>query len=249
MLCRMDEELARWRYARMRWNAPLSPDHATLLLDRLALRRGQRIVDLGCGWGGLLLRAVETATGSGSGPPASGTGIDVDPVALDRGRALAAERGLGETVRLVQADAADWQERADRVLCIGAAHAFGGSERALRALADVAHAGGRVLFGDACWPVAPISAAREMFAEVLPLPELLAACRAGGWRVIHMSVADQREWDDFESTFRAGWQEWLLRHGDDPRAADVAERLDASEREYVEVYRRVLGFVYLVLAH
>src|SRR5258707_980188 len=32
---------------------------------------------------------------------------------------------------------------------------------------------------------------------LLPLAGLLEACRRAGWRVIHLSVADQREWDDF----------------------------------------------------
>ena len=48
-------------YTRMRWNVPLSPGHADLLLDRLALRPGQRLADLGCGWGALLRRAVARA--------------------------------------------------------------------------------------------------------------------------------------------------------------------------------------------
>ena len=48
-------------YARMRWNMPLSAEHADLLLDRLDLRPGQRIADLGCGWGELLLLAVARA--------------------------------------------------------------------------------------------------------------------------------------------------------------------------------------------
>jgi hypothetical protein len=34
-------------YARMRWNTPLSAEHAELLMDRLDLRAGLRIVDLG----------------------------------------------------------------------------------------------------------------------------------------------------------------------------------------------------------
>ena len=92
--------------------------------------------------------------------------------------------------------------------------------------------------------------ATGLFGEqVLPLAGLLEACRSAGWRVIHMSVADQREWDDFESTFRAGRQEWLLAHAADSRAADVRDWLDARERQYIGVYRGVLGFAYLVLAH
>jgi hypothetical protein len=135
------------------------------------------------------------------------------------------------------------------VLCVGASHAFGGTGPALKALVQVVPASGRLLFGDGSWTGTPSSAAMGIFGdEVLPLPELLEASRAAGWRLIHMSTAEQREWDDFESTFRAGRQEWLLAHGDDPRAAEVREWLDAGEREYVQSYRGVLGFAYLVLA-
>jgi cyclopropane fatty-acyl-phospholipid synthase-like methyltransferase len=56
-------------FARMRWNAPLSEEHADLLLDRMSLGPGQAVADLGCGWGELLMRAVSRA-----GPGAVGTG-------------------------------------------------------------------------------------------------------------------------------------------------------------------------------
>jgi hypothetical protein len=63
---------------------------------------------------------------------------------------------------------------------------------------------------------APSAVATELFGDqVMPLAGLLEPCRSAGWRVIHMSVADQREWADFESTFRAGRQEWLLAHAAD----------------------------------
>lgn len=41
----------------------------------------------------------------------------------------------------------------------------------------------------------------------------------------------------------------VLANAGDPRAADVRDWLDARERQYIEVYRGVLGFAYLVLAH
>lgn len=227
---------------RMRWNTPLSAEHAELLLDRLALTPGQRVVDLGCGWGELLLRAVARA-----GEGATGVGLDQDAPLLERGRREAALRGLDVT--FTEADVAGWRERSERVLCIGATRAFGGTGRALRALAEVVEPGGRLLFGDAFWAQAPTKAAAAIFGEVLrPLPELLEACRAAGWRVIHLSTADQREWDDFESTFRAGRQEWLLANEGHPRANEIRDWLDAREREYVSAYRGVLGFAYLVLA-
>jgi SAM-dependent methyltransferase len=237
-----DEAFVRSRRSGMRWNAPLSEAHAEVLLDRLG--PGEVIADLGCGWGELLLRAVARG-----GDGARGIGADTDPVALARGRELARQRGLHERVQFVDEDLAQWWGSADRVLCVGSSHAFGGTEAALAALAALVPPGGRVLYGDGCWPGEATEAAKEIFGEdVLPLPELLETCRTTGWRVLHLSTADQREWDEFESSSRVGRQEWLLANEDDPRAAEVRDWLDTRERQYVRDYRGVLGFAYLVLA-
>jgi SAM-dependent methyltransferase len=247
-----DADLDLASHSRMRWNAPLSAEHAGLLLDRLDLRAGLRITDLGCGWGELLLQAVDRAVTAslGGAQPVTGTGVDTDDAALTRARDLARRRDLDQYVRFIQADVAAWRDLADRVLCVGASHAFGGTAPALTALTQAISPGGRLLFGDGYWAGTPSADAVAIFGEEVPsLPQLLEAARAAGWRVIHMSTADQREWDDFESTFRAGRQEWLLAHGDDPRAGGVRDWLDAREREYVETYRGLLGFAYLVLAH
>lgn len=232
----MTDPLAAARYSRLRWNTPLSDEHAALLLDRL--EPGGRIVDLGCGWGELLLRAV--ARGG------TGTGVDTDPAALDRGRRAAADRGL--PAEFVEQPAAEWRGGADRALCVGSSHALGGTRAMLERLAEIVPRG-RVLVGDGCWPAPPTPAAHEIFGdEVLPLAGLAAACGGTGWQVLHLSTADQREWDDFESAHRAGPREWLLDNADDPRAAQVRELHDGREREYLTAYRGVLGFAYLVLA-
>lgn len=232
-----DHELNAARRARMRWNAPLDETHAGLLLTRLDLS-GRTVTDLGCGWGELLLRAVASG--------ASGIGVDTDPDALARGRTAATERGL--RAEFVEADAAAWTTPAERAICIGSSHAYGGTIEALAALAKVVPAGGRLLYGDGCWPAPPTPAAAAIFPEVLPLTGLLAAADDAGWQVLHLSTADQREWDDFESTSRAGRAEWLLANPDHPRAGEIRAWLTKRQREYVGDYRGVLGFAYLVLA-
>ncbi len=232
-------------YSGMRWNAPLSEEHAALLLRRMALTDGRDLLDLGCGWGELLLRAVAST------PGATGVGIDNDPWALERGRRLAADRKLSERVTYVAADAASWGVAADRVLCIGASHAWGGgSADALRALPLLVRPGGRLLFGAGCWETpTPSDAARAMFGEAfLTLGGLVEDAVGAGWRVLHVSTADQREWDDFESSWRAGRQEWLLAYPEDERADELRSRVDRQVCDYVGVYRGVLGFAYLVLA-
>jgi SAM-dependent methyltransferase len=271
-----DDDFAGSRYARMRWNTPLSAEHADLLLSQLDLhpgRAGMRVADLGCGWGELLLRAVawslrlgtagqpaagqavaghipangNGAAGTAAGP-VRGLGVDTDAPGLDRGRRRGRELGLGQQVEFVQADAAAWRGATDRVLCVGSSHAFGGTRPALETLAQVVPPGGRLLFGDGCWAAPPTAAALDIFGtQVLPLAQLREECQAAGWRVTHLSTAGQEEWDDFESSSRAGRQAWLLAHRGDPRAAEVRDWLDTREREYVEGYRGVLGFAYLVL--
>ncbi len=235
----MTDPLAAARYARLRWNTPLSEPHAEELLDHLELTDGTSVVDVGCGWGELLLRAAARTR-------AKAVGVDTDPAGLDRGRRAARDRGLD--VEFVEQGAADWHGTADRAICIGSAHTLGGTAAMLTRLADIVPRG-RVLVGDGFWATTPTRAALDIFgADTTTLPDLVAACRDAGWQVLHLSTADQREWDDFESRHRAGLREWLLANPDDPRAAEVAQQQDAREHEYLSVYRGVLGLAYVVLA-
>jgi cyclopropane fatty-acyl-phospholipid synthase-like methyltransferase len=231
-------------YAGMWWNTPLSEAHAARLLERLEIGRRHSVLDLGCGWGELLLRAVADRDRSGTA-----VGVDIDAGLLQRGRGAAAARGLEDRVTFVEARAEEWHEPADRVLCIGAAHAWGGARRALPALARLVTPGGRMLFGDGIWESPPTEPARELFGDdVLPEPELHRLIVAAGWRVLARSRAELDEWDAFENAWRAGREEWRLAHAGDPRAAAVAAQLAQRVTEYVDVYRGVLGFTYLVLA-
>ena len=234
----MDDPLTAARYKAMRWNTPLSEGHASELLGHLNLATATNIVDMGCGWGELLLRAA-------AGRGVKATGVDTDPTALDRGRRAAMERGLD--VAFVEQRAEDWQGTADRALCIGSSHSLGGSRAMLARLANIVPRG-RVLLGDMCWERTPTEAAHAIFGDdVLQLADVVAVCRETGWEVLHLSTADQREWDDFESRHRAGLREWLLANTNDPRAEGVRADQDTREHEYLTVYRGVLGFVYLVL--
>ncbi len=235
----MTDPLAAARYAAMRWNTPLSEQHAEELLDHLALTGATSIVDLGCGWGELLLRAAART-------PARAVGLDTDPTGLDRGRRAARERGL--RVRFVEQAAESWRDTADRALCIGSAHTLGGSRAMLTRLAEIVPRG-RALIGDGCWESPPTEAAQAIFGDnVLPLADLTQACGDAGWQVLHLTTANQHEWDDFESRHRAGLREWLLTDPAHPRAARVKAEQDTREREYLTAYRGVLGFAYLVLA-
>ena len=226
----------------MRWNTPLSEVHATLLLDRLQIGHRDTVLDLGCGWGELLLRAV-------GGYGASGIGVDTDGGLLERGRRPPRERGLQDRVTFVAGPAAG-VARARRSRVLHRRRAMRGAERGGRCPAWRGWSRPAVA---CCSATAsgrrpPTEPARELFGDdVLPLPELQRLIAAAGWRVLHRTVAGLEEWDEFEESWRAGREEWRLAHAGDPRAAAVAAELAERLTEYVDVYRGVLGFTYLVL--
>src|ERR1700744_6800076 len=119
------DDLDNARYPRMRWNVPLSEEHAGLLLDRLSLRPGARVVDLGCGWGELLLRVVASTD------QAIGTGVDTDARALGRARRRAADRHLDRQVLFAEAGIAGWDGPDDRVRWVGGSPGLRGASAAL----------------------------------------------------------------------------------------------------------------------
>jgi SAM-dependent methyltransferase len=229
------------RHAAMRWNAPLSEAHASVLLEALELDDAASVLDLGCGWGELLMRAVARR------PDLRGVGVDTDAVALARGRRLAVRRGLEDRVRLVEGPAESWTEPAARVICIGAQHIWADAQAALAALHELTVPGARLLYGDGYLEPNPSPFTAELFSDMAPLAMLLRAARGAGWRVLHLSVSDRLEWDEFESAFRAGPERWLLAHPEADDAAGIREWLDQRMGEYLEGYRGELGFAWLVL--
>ena len=125
---------------------------------------------------------------------------------------------------------------------------WGGTGAALQKLRGLVRPAGRLLLGDGYSEREPSETARTMFGEqILSLPALVTEVRSAGWRVLHQASADQREWDEFESAWRAGLERWLERNPTAPDRPRVQEELSARLLEYVRDYRGVLGFCYLVL--
>src|SRR5204863_1515386 len=99
------------RYESLEFNAPLSDRRADAIARALAEADPRTVLDIGCGWGELLLRTVAAA------PNACGWGIDTDPDAIARGRANAAARNLADRVTFVEAGAPTCHDPVDVAIC------------------------------------------------------------------------------------------------------------------------------------
>jgi hypothetical protein len=214
------------------------------------------IVDVGCGWGELLLRILAAA------PRATGRGVDLDAEAIAEARRRATARGLEARVAFDAADARSaLPASAQGAVCIGASQVWGPPveacepldyRAALSALRARVARGSPVVYGEGIWSatptpaaVAPLAGRRDEFAM---LPDLLDMARECGFAIVQVHEATQDEWDAFESGFAARHARWLRAHpADHPQATEVRERARRQHDGYFRGYRGVLGMAYLAL--
>lgn len=242
------------RLTRLTFLGPLSEARAARIVSRLAPAAPSTVLDIGCGWGELMLRTLDAV------PGASGLGIDVNAEDIARGRANAEARGLAGRVRFAEGSAGeDALQPADLVLCLGASHALSDARpplhtaAALRALRGLVAPGGRVLFGETFWQRTPTETELGSMwpgarADECPdLAGLVDLAVAAGFRPLWIETANGDEWEEFESGYQSDAEEWLARHADHPSAATTRERVDRHRASWLRGYRQVLGFAYLTL--
>jgi len=104
---------------------------------KLQLKAGERFVDIGCGFGGFMFRALET-TG------ACGTGINTTTEQVQWLRAQIAQRGLADRLQVREADFREADASYDKVVSIGVLEHAGRDQLAavIRAHADFLRPGG-----------------------------------------------------------------------------------------------------------
>jgi cyclopropane fatty-acyl-phospholipid synthase-like methyltransferase len=233
--------------ARLTFHGPLSAQRADRLAAELAAAGPQTVVDYGCGWGELLLRVLEAA------PGAHGVGIDLRGPDIARGRDNATKRRLSGRVAFIEGSATDHASMADVVISNGAYQAFGTVPEALPALRPLVNPGGRLLFGAEIWDREPTG---QQLAAMWPgasaddclyLPDVVDAAVAAGFRPLRVQTATRGEWEEFESGYAAGAEEWLLANHGHPEAEQVRERLDRHRLFWLRGHRDVMGFAYLTL--
>ncbi|MFE5910453.1 SAM-dependent methyltransferase [Streptomyces wedmorensis] len=242
------------RLGSLTFHGPLSEARATRMIERLAAAEPADVLDIGCGWGELLLRVLEAA------PAAKGAGLDINAEDLARGRALAEERGLADRVAFVEESALGTDRGpVDAILCLGSSHALCDPELphdpavALRELRRLVRPGGRVVLGEGFWERVPTEAdlagmwpgarAEDHFT----LGGLVDLAIEAGFRPAWIETASADEWEEFESGYRYDTEVWLATHPDHPLADETRERVDRQRSTWVNGYRGILGITYLTL--
>jgi SAM-dependent methyltransferase len=236
--------------------APLSQFRATRLVRFLADGLTGIVVDIGCGWGELLLQVVAAA------PFSTGIGVDRDRESVEHGRLLAEERGLSDRVTLIAGDCKDaLPDHADAVILVGASHVWNppsdklppmAYEKALSEIRSRIDPGARVVYAEAIWSAPPTETAAGALGGRLDEHRSLAAvvdlAVDAGFATFGVHESNLDEWDEFESGCGACYTRWLLAHETDhPDAEEVRATARDQHDRYFRAYRGVLGFGYLEL--
>jgi SAM-dependent methyltransferase len=243
-------------HASLTWLTPLSEERAAGLVEFVADPEPADVLDLGCGWGELLLRVLAAA------PRAHGRGVDSAAPSIARAVEQARVRGLAARATFEATPVRDADLRpADAVICVGASQIWGPPVEeaqpldyaaALHALRDLVRPGGRLVYGEAIWSAPPHPAATAPLSgrddEFVTLDALVELTREAGFEMLRADRADLDEWDDFEAGFRDRFTRWLETHGHDhPAAPEIRRRHEQQRAAYEEGYRGVLGMAYLCL--
>ncbi|MGI5504806.1 SAM-dependent methyltransferase [Lentzea sp. CA-135723] len=240
-------ELSALAHADHPISAPLSDSTVEHLLRRAIRGQNAHLLDLGCGDGTWLLRALRARDG------ATAVGVDISGAGFDDVLGEAARLGLADRLELRRQDVAEYRSdrKADLVLSVGAAYAFGGLLQTLQAAREHLAEDGLLLLGDCFWEREPDPAVRaamedgpQKFAD---LPTTVAQVVADGWTPVYGYTSTIAEWDEYEWCWTGTLAQWALDHPEHPDR-DLALQMSADHRtSWLGGYRGYLGFVVLLL--
>lgn len=235
----------------MLWNSPISERKFDSIADSLELSAQQRVIDVGCGAGEMLIRLVERCG-------VQALGVDASEAAIRRAKSQAAGRVPDAKAQWIVADAKSWQAEAesfDLAICIGSTHAFGlgagAFGRAIENLVPIVRPGGLLLLGEGFLKAPACAEYRAVLGEYPPDGmshfENVATARNLGLAPLSAWVSNEDEWDEFEWGHQRLAEQAVV---DSPGDSEARQKLE-RRRNWIDAYLRwgrdTLGFgVYLL---
>ena len=204
----------------MRICNPMTSEQLDALIDALEPTAGDRMLDIACGHGELLIRAAERAA-------VRAIGVDLSPWALVRAFETAEQRPTIGTCEWVLGDAKRAGEHGqyDIVTCLGASWIWHGFLGTARAMVDRAVPGGRVAIGDLRLAEDVDPAAFAATHGSFPTLEAQAqTLESVGIEVVDRIESGRVGWDAYQDRIMRSVEEWQRAHPGSRSDGYVAEQ-------------------------
>jgi cyclopropane fatty-acyl-phospholipid synthase-like methyltransferase len=226
---------------------PVSPASIEALLARIPRAPDTRVLDVGCGKGEMLVRALETLGGTG-------VGVEPNPAFASAARARATQRLPHAAIRIIEstfADAHFSEAPFDLAICTGSIHVFGDWRAALEGMRGLVSPTGWALLGPGYWKRPPDPAYLSLLGgredQQHSLPATAAMARTCGWQLIACHESNDAEWDAYEHAYAANVRAWCRANSGDPDANALGERMDRWAAAYEKHGRDTMGYALMLL--
>lgn len=214
---------------------PMSSEQLDETIDALQLSSSDRVLDAGCGYGELLIRAAEAAD-------VSGIGVDLSPWMLTTAADRMNQRAHDAEIRWILGEAQHFVPvaPADVAVCIGAEWVWHDINGTIRALGERIAPEGRVVVGGGRRHHAATQHQVEQRGRIESIEEVEAMFIKQGFSIHHRIDPDDAGWDAYLADTKHAAQAWASQHPG-PRADRwIEEQADwqaARERD-----REIIGW-------
>ena len=223
-----------------RYLCPLSDDKAQELIDVFELTASDRVLDVGCGKGELLVKIVERFG-------VAAVGLEPNPAFAASARAAVQARVPAAAVEIREEKAESYSASGFRLaMAIGATHAYGGYCASLRALAGATGPGGQVLVGEGYWRRPPAAEYLEVMGatadEFTDHAGNVASGVAEGLTPLYSRTSSDDDWDHYEGLYARAMEQHLACHPEDPDHEAMRDKIRRWRDAYLRWGRDTLGF-------
>jgi len=222
---------------------PVNENSLEHLYDLLELKRGARVIDIGCGKGEMLIRLAEKYH-------VEGVGVDKSPYCIREAAKSKCKRVPRADLKFLEMDGAQYDTgnggSSDLAMCIGATWIYGGYRNTIRALAGMTKPSGFVMVGEPFWR-------RNPPPEYLKSGELsvdsfdthhgnVATGEAEGLRSVYTLVSSEEDWDMYESLHWYAAAEYAVTNPQDPDLEELSALVSKDRESYLRWGRETLGW-------